>query len=69
MLLLTLFSVESAAKTLDSVEVDVCIFGGDNHFVYKILKQLHHSTAYDEMKDRIEKRCQRIRKFNPRIMK
>lgn len=55
MLLLPLFSVESAAKMLDSVEVDVCIIGGDNHFVYKIPKQLHHSTAYDEMKARIEK--------------
>lgn len=54
MLLLTLFSVETTAKTIDSVEVDVCIIGGDNHFVYKIPKQLHNSTAYDEMRDYIE---------------
>ncbi|MFJ7736619.1 hypothetical protein ACIQ2D_09765 [Lysinibacillus sp. NPDC097287] len=53
-LLFTLFSVETIAKTTDSVEVDVCIIGGDNHFVYKIPKQLHNSTAYDEMKVNIE---------------
>lgn len=55
MLLLPLFSVESAAKTLDSVEVDVCIIGGKNHFVYKIPKEVHRSIAYDEMKGHIEK--------------
>lgn len=55
MLLLPLLSVESVAKTRDSVEVDVCIIGLDNYFVYKIPKQLHHATSYDEMKDRIEK--------------
>ena len=53
-LLFTLFSVETTAKTADSVVVDVCIIGGDNHFVYKIPKQLHRTTAYDEMKDNIE---------------
>lgn len=54
-LLFTLSSVETTAKTPDSVEVDVCIIGGDNHFVYKIPKNLHNSTAYDEMKADIEK--------------
>lgn len=54
MLLPTMFSVKTTAKTIDSVEVDVCIIGGDNHFVYKIPKQLHNSTAYDEMRDYIE---------------
>ena len=53
-LLFTLFSLEATAKTADSVEVDVCIIGGDNHFVYKIPKQLHNTIAYDEMKETIE---------------
>ncbi|MFJ7954051.1 hypothetical protein ACIQZG_21345 [Lysinibacillus sp. NPDC096418] len=53
-LVFTLFSVETTAKTADSVKVDVCIIGGDNHFVYKIPKPLHGLNGYDEMKDNIE---------------
>jgi len=38
----------------DAVEVDICIIGSDNHFVYKIPKQLHNDTPYYEMKNDIE---------------
>lgn len=38
----------------DAVEVDICIIGSDNHFVYKIPKQLHNDTPYSEMKNDIE---------------
>ncbi|MET4563066.1 hypothetical protein ABIA69_004259 [Lysinibacillus parviboronicapiens] len=41
-------------KKIDAVEVDICIIGGDNHFVYKIPKHLHNDTTYFEMKDYIE---------------
>ncbi|MEX3743605.1 hypothetical protein [Lysinibacillus xylanilyticus] len=38
----------------DVVKVDICISGGDNHFVYKIPKHLHNNTPYYEMKNNIE---------------
>ena len=38
----------------DAVEVDICIIGSDNHFVYKIPKQLHNDMPYNEMKNDIE---------------
>ncbi|KOP69736.1 hypothetical protein AMS59_22735 [Lysinibacillus sp. FJAT-14745] len=38
----------------DAVKVDICIIGGDNHFVYKIPKHLHNDTPYVEMKNNIE---------------
>ncbi|WP_409369579.1 hypothetical protein [Lysinibacillus sp. 38-6] len=38
----------------DALEVDICIIGSDNHFVYKIPKQLHNDTPYSEMKNDIE---------------
>lgn len=44
------------AQTLnkDAIEVDICIIGSDNHFVYKIPKQLHNDTPYYEMQNDIE---------------
>lgn len=44
------------AKSIDkdTVEVDICIIGSDNHFVYKIPKHLHNETPYFEMKNEIE---------------
>jgi len=38
----------------DVVKVDICITGGDNHFIYKIPKHLHNNTPYYEMKNNIE---------------
>ncbi|MFJ7666473.1 hypothetical protein ACIQXI_05155 [Lysinibacillus sp. NPDC097195] len=38
----------------DAVEVDICIIGSDNHFVYKIPKQLHNDMPYTKMKNNIE---------------
>ncbi|QDQ03083.1 hypothetical protein FOH38_23005 [Lysinibacillus fusiformis] len=50
------YPMTTIAETLqtDAVEVDICIIGGDNHFVYKIPKRLHNDTTYFEMKDYIE---------------
>lgn len=53
-LIMSLVTLKTTAMTTDSVEVDVCIIGGDNHFVYKIPKHLHNAIAYDEMKENIE---------------
>ena len=53
-LLMSLVTLKTTAMTTNSVEVDVCIIGGDNHFVYKIPKHLHNAIAYDEMKENIE---------------
>lgn len=53
-LTIIIFPLEPTAKTAESVEIDVCIIGGDNHFVYKVPKNLHHNKAYFEMKDKIE---------------
>jgi len=38
----------------DKVEVDICIIGSDNHFVYKIPKRLHKDKPYVEMRNKIE---------------
>lgn len=38
----------------DAVEVDICIIGEDNRFVYKIPKNLHNDTPYVDMKNNIE---------------
>ncbi len=51
-----LYPMSTIAKTFDkdAVEVDICIIGGDNHFVYKIPKNLHSNKPYYEMKNHIE---------------
>lgn len=54
LLILMFYPISTAAKVTDGVEVDICIIGGDNHFVYKIPKNLHKDTAYNEMKNYIE---------------
>ncbi|MGN4124938.1 hypothetical protein ACMGD3_07960 [Lysinibacillus sphaericus] len=47
------YPMTSTAETwkTDAVEVDICIIGVDNHFVYKIPKHLHNDTTYFEMTD------------------
>lgn len=44
------------AKTVDQekVEVEICLIGSDNHFVYKIPKRLHKDIPYTEMRNGIQ---------------
>ncbi len=53
---ISVYPITTMAKTIveTPVEVDICIIGSDNHFVYKIPKQLHNNTPYNEMKNDIE---------------
>jgi len=50
------YPMTTIAKNFENnvVKVDICIIGGDNHFVYKIPKHLHNNTSYYEMKNKIE---------------
>ncbi|MFJ7919656.1 hypothetical protein ACIQ6U_07840 [Lysinibacillus fusiformis] len=38
----------------DKVEVEICLIGSDNHFVYKIPKRLHKDIPYTEMRNGIQ---------------
>ncbi|MEK5332781.1 hypothetical protein [Lysinibacillus sp. FSL W8-0992] len=53
---ISMYPMTAIAKTIvkNPVEVDICIIGSDNHFVYKIPKQLHNNMQYNEMKNDIE---------------
>lgn len=44
------------AKMVDQekVEVEICLIGSDNHFVYKIPKRLHKDIPYTEMRNGIQ---------------
>lgn len=44
------------ANTVDQekVEVEICLIGSDNHFVYKIPKHLHKDIPYTEMRNGIQ---------------
>ncbi|GLC88954.1 hypothetical protein [Lysinibacillus piscis] len=47
-------TISAQEVTKEAVEVDICIIGGDNHFVYKVPKTLHEGMSHADMQKDIE---------------
>jgi len=53
-LITTPLTTKANAVDQDKVEVEICLIGSDNHFVYKIPKRLHKDIPYTEMRNGIQ---------------